>query len=166
MPVSSNVRPHMPVTSARKLLVAVQLLERAVELHLRGDSFYASIHLSAAAEEILNVYARQVTLDDGSQFKPSFDEAKDAMVTTLNPQTDLQRQAAEKWAYDRLTRAKNIVKHMRGPKDTQVNMDAEVESDDCLDRAISTYFRIQPIAGLPLIYLIQAFDRARQGSRL
>ena len=155
----------MPVTSAAKLLVAVQLLERAVELHLRGDSFYASIHLSAAAEEVLNVYAREVTLHDGSQMKPSFDEAKDAMVTTLNPQSDLQRQAAEKWAYDRLTRAKNIVKHMRGLKDALVDMDPETESDDYLDRAISTYFQIQPIAKLPLIYLIQAFDRARQGSQ-
>jgi hypothetical protein len=153
----------MAVTSASKLSIAVELLERAIELHLRGDSYYAAIHLAGAAEELLNVYTRQIQLGHGVRMKPTFDQIKDGLVAILNPQSASDREAAEKWAFDRMTWAKNSVKHMRGAKDIDLQLDAEVESEDVIDRAVSTYLQIRPTVGLPLVHLIQAFDNAHHG---
>ena len=46
-----------------KHAIAGEHLDRAIELYLRGDSFYSALHLGGAAEEILNVYAREVSLE-------------------------------------------------------------------------------------------------------
>ena len=60
----------MAVTSAPKLSIAVEFLERAIALHLRGNSFYSSIHLAGAAEELLNVFTREIELDRGELRAP------------------------------------------------------------------------------------------------
>ena len=153
----------MPVTSTSKLSIAVELLTCAIELHLRGDAFYAAIHLAGAAEEVLNVYTREIELSDGSRMKPSFDQFKEALVLVLNPKSAAEQEDAEKWAFNRMTWAKNSVKHMRGARDLHLQLDAEVEAEDIIDRAVTTYLQIRPTAGLPLVHLIQLFDNARQG---
>jgi len=62
--------PTMAVTSTPKLSIAVEFLERAIELHLRGNSYHSAIHLAGAAEELLNVYTREIELDRGELRAP------------------------------------------------------------------------------------------------
>ena len=60
----------MAVTSTPKLSITVEFLERAIELHLRGNSYHSAIHPAGAAEKLLNVYTREIELDRGELRAP------------------------------------------------------------------------------------------------
>ena len=60
----------MAFTSTPKLSIAVEFLKRVMELHLRGNSYHSAIHLAGAAEELLNVYTREIELDRGELRAP------------------------------------------------------------------------------------------------
>jgi hypothetical protein len=153
----------MSVTVTLKISIATEFLERAIELFLRGDSYHAALHLAGAAEEILNVHARAIEFPDGTRMAPTFDQIKDATISVLAPATPAEKARAEKWTHDRMTIAKNSVKHMRGARDKHVQFDSEVEAEEVISRAISTFFQVQPAMGLPVVRLIEAFDRAMRG---
>ena len=152
----------MPSVSLPKSEVACQLLDRAIELHLRGDSYYAALHLGGAAEELLSVSAREVPVAPGIFLKPAFDQMKEAIVSLSKPTSEAEKREVDKWAHDRMSDAKNSVKHKRGPKDDSVNFDAKEESYDTIDRAISTYFQLFSILRLRYIPTIQKFDQKRR----
>jgi hypothetical protein len=152
----------MPFAPVPKHEVACELLERAIELYLRGDSYYAALHLGGAAEEVLSVCAREVMFSSGVPMKPAFDQIKDGVVALSRPSSVSERKAVEKWAHDRLSEAKNSVKHKRGHKDITVGLDAKDESRDLIDRAISTYFQLWSLLNLPYLPLIREFDLKHQ----
>ena len=60
----------MAVTSTPKLSIAVEFLERAIELHLRGNSYHSAIHLAGAVEKSVNIYTREIKLDRGELRAP------------------------------------------------------------------------------------------------
>ena len=160
----------MPVTATPKLEIAAEMLERSIELFLRGDSYHSALHLAGAAEEILNVYARSIELPGGKTLAPSFDQMKAALTEALAPKTEHEKGKAEhekgkaeKWAHDRLTDPKNSVKHMRGTRDTHFVYDSEQEAEDVIDRAVTTYIQLNQRLGHPLATLITAFDRIMRG---
>ena len=84
-----------------KHVVAMEHLARAIELYLRGDSFYSALHRGGAAEEILNVYAREVQLGEKEWMKPSFDHFKQAVLRLSSPSTPKEKADVEKWIHDR-----------------------------------------------------------------
>ena len=149
----------MQAAPVPKTQVACQLLERAIELHLRGDSYYASLHLGGAAEELLSVTARELGIE------PTFDQMKKAMVAISKPSTKLEEEAIDKWAHDRMNEAKNSVKHKRGARDVSVAFAPEEESYDVIDRAISTYYQLFSALELRHIASIQDFDERRRSEQ-
>jgi hypothetical protein len=153
----------MTVTATPKLAIATELLERGIELFLRGDSFHCALHLAGAAEEILNVHARSIEMPDGERLVPTFDQVKASVIKVLATQNESERIQAERWAYDRLTGPKNSVKHMRGGRDGNFVYDSEQEAADVIDRAVSTYIQTNQTLGNPLASLIAAFDRITRG---
>lgn len=155
----------MPSVTVSKSEVACELLERAIELHLRGDSYYAALHLGGAAEELLSVSAREVKVAPDTFLKPAFDQMKEAIVALSKPSSEAERQQVEKWAHDRMNDAKNVVKHKRGAKDTSVALDAKEESGDLIDRAITTYFQLFSILRLRHLPSIQDFDQRRRAEQ-
>ena len=155
----------MPTAALPKSEVACELLDRAIELHLRGDSYYAALHLGGAAEEILSVCAREVLVAPGTFMKPAFDQIKEAIVALSHPTSQREARETEKWAHDRMSDAKNSVKHKRGPKDLVVQFDATGESYDVIDRAISTYFQLWSLLRLPYLPSIQEFDARHHAER-
>ena len=155
----------MPSTVVQKSEVACELLDRAIELFLRGDSYYAALHLGGASEEILAVYAREVPLSGGTFMEPAFDQIKRAIVALSHPTSELEAKESERWAHDRMSKAKNSVKHKRGPQDRIVDFDVGEESYDIIDRAITTYFQLWSQLALPYLPSIQAFDQARRTER-
>ncbi|CAN5569460.1 hypothetical protein BH11PSE7_BH11PSE7_25470 [soil metagenome] len=50
-------------------------------------AFYSALHLGGAAEEILNVYAREVQITDTEAMKPPFDHFKEAVLRLSAPNT-------------------------------------------------------------------------------
>lgn len=162
----SVVRPHeMPSESVPKYTVAVELLDRAIEVYLRGDSYYAALHLGGAAEELLAVYAREVSISPTENLRPAFDQMKEAIVSLGAPSTPREKNARLKWAHDRMSNAKNTVKHKRGPKDRAVSFDSKEEAYDVIDRAISTYFQLFSVMRLPHLPLVEEFDAQRRSER-
>ena len=155
----------MTSSAVSKSEVACELLDRAIELHLRGNSYYAALHLGGAAEEVLAVCAREMPVAAGSFMKPAFDQMKEAIVALSNPESEQEARRIEKWAHDRMNEAKNSVKHKRGPKDKTVNFDAKEESYDIIDRAITTYFQLWSPLRLPYLPSIQEFDQRRHAER-
>lgn len=152
----------MPNPSVPKHEVACELLERAIELYLRGDSFYSALHLGGAVEELLSVYAREVQVAPTSALIPAFDQMNTAIVASSGASTASEIKEAEKWAYDRLSDPKNSVKHKRGAKDHAVTFNSREEAGDVIDRAITTYFQLLAALRLPHIALIQEFDKRRR----
>jgi len=166
VPVSSNVRPRMNLpTDVPKYAVAMEHLDRAIELYLRGDSFYSALHLGGAAEEILNVYAREVDPGALGAMKPAFDQFKEAVLRLFGPCTPKEESETEKWIFDRMTDARNTVKHKKGHRDRVVDFDAKKEAYDVIDRAITTYFQLQSHLSLAYLPSIQVFDERRRQER-
>lgn len=148
-----------------KSIVACELLDRAVELHLRGDSYFAALHLGGAAEEVLAVCARELPTGAGTFMKPAFDQLKEAIVALSDPNSEEDAKKLDKWAHSRMSDAKNSVKHKRGRKDRTVCFDAKEESYNVIDRAITTYFQLWSPLSLPYLPSIQEFDKRRRSER-
>jgi len=148
-----------------KHAIAMEHLERAMELYQRGDSYYSALHLGAAAEEILAVYARDTQISSTQTLKPSFDEFKEAVFALSAASSPAEQAKTEKWIHDRMTDAKNSVKHKAGRKDAYVGFDAKEEAYVVIDRAISTYFQLFLPLRLPYLPSIQDFDAKRRSER-
>jgi hypothetical protein len=155
----------MPVTVVEKHGVALELLERAIELFLRGDSYYAALHLGAAAEEVLNAYAREIKTSPAPTMVPAFDQMKVAFLRLSRPSTRKEVGELEKWIHDRMSEAKNTVKHKRGRKDSSVDFDPKDEAYDVIDRAITTYFQLFTVLHLRPLQSIEDFDARRRVER-
>ena len=142
-----------------KFTAALELLDRAIELYLRRDSFYSALNLAGAAEEVLAVYARELPADPASGVGSASDQLKELFVTMA---THEEREAAEKWFHDRTYNAKNSVKHKRGKRDNSVDFDPKEEAGELLDLAVSTYFQLFSRTNIPYLPSVEAFDRERR----
>jgi hypothetical protein len=152
----------MPSAVVDKHVVALELLERAIELYLRGDSYYSAIHLGGAAEELLSVYAREIKTSPTTTLIPAFDQMKEAVLKLSAPATRQEADEIEKWIHDRMSNAKNSVKHKRGPKDDSVDFDPKEEAYEIVDRAITTYFQLFSALNLRPLRSVEEFDASRR----
>lgn len=148
-----------------KYTASLELLSRAIELYLRGDSYYSALHLAGAAEEVLAVYVRELPpeplLGNGS----TSDQMKQAFVALSAPESPQDQKSLEKWFHDRTYAAKNAVKHRRGHRDYVVDFDPKLEAAELLDLAVSTYFQLFSHTDLPYLSCIEAFDKQRRIER-
>ena len=142
--------------------VALELLERAIELYLRGDSYYSALHLGGAAEEVFAVYIRDLKDQLPAETKPASDQMKEAFLVYKSPGSPRERAVAEKWIHNRMFAAKNSVKHKQGKGDLVVAFDAKEEAFAVIDLAISNYFSLFSHTKLPWIPCVEEFDQARR----
>ena len=142
-----------------KFTAALELLDRAIELYLRRDSYYSALNLAGAAEEVLAVYARELPADPGSGVGSASDQLKKLFVAMATLE---EREAAEKWFHDRTYNAKNSVKHKRGKGDNFVDFDPKEEAGELLELAVSTYFQLFSRTNIPYLPSVEAFDRERR----
>lgn len=89
---------------------------------------------------------------------------KTFLVQALAPTNEQECERAEKWAYDRLTDARNSVKHKRGTRDTHFMYDSEQEARNVIDRAVTTFLQVNLQLDRRLVSLFAAFDRATHGA--
>ena len=142
-----------------KVTAALELLDRAIELYLRRDSYYSALNLAGAAEEVLAVYVRELPADSSTTVGSASDQLKQLFVVISNQD---EREASEKWFHDRTYDAKNSVKHKRGKRDNFVDFDPKSEAGDLIDLAVSTYFQLFSRTDIPYLPSVEAFDRERK----
>ena len=145
-----------------KYAASLELLSRAVELYLRGDSYYSALHLAGAAEEVLAVYVRELRPDSWSGVGSASDQQKQAFLALSDPASPKDTATLEKWFHDRTYAAKNSVKHKFGHKDHVLDFPPQQESAELLELAISTYFQLFSRTDVPYLPCIEAFDQRRR----
>ena len=145
-----------------KYTASLELLSRAIELYLRGDSYYSALHLAGAAEEVLAVYVRDLSTDSSSGVGSVSDQLKQAFVALSDPTSPKDEKAIKKWFHDRTYAAKNSVKHKSGRKDHVVDFPPQQEAAELLELAVSTYFQLFSRTGIPYLPCIEAFDQKRR----
>jgi hypothetical protein len=145
-----------------KFTAALELLERGIELYLRGDSYYSALHLAGAAEEVLAVYVRSLPSEPPSPTGSAADQLQEAFIALSSPASAQEREAAAKWFHDRTYDAKNSVKHKRGRGDHSVDFEPKEEAAELLELAVSTYFQLFSRTNIPYLPCIESFDRERR----
>ena len=148
-----------------KYTAALEFLERAIELYLRGDSYYAALHLAGASEEVLAVYVRGLPSGPSSTCGSTSDQLKQLFIALDSPPSDKEREAAAKWFHDRTYNAKNSVKHKRGQRDHSLDFNPKEEAEELIELAMSTYFQLFSRTNIPYLACIEDFDRQRRSQR-
>lgn len=152
-------------TVVPKYTASLELLSRGIELYLRGDSYYAALHLAGAAEEVFAVYVRELPPEPLTGCGSASDQLRQAFVALSDPSRPQDEKSLEKWFHDRTYAAKNAVKHKRGRRDYLVDFDPKLEAGELLDLAVSTYFQLFSRTDLSYLSCIEAFDKQRRVER-
>lgn len=122
----------------QKITIAIEFLNAAAVLWLHDAGYYSAIHLAGAAEEITG----KICQHEGKL--SAFDELhlriERAMSRISHP---YKVQDLSKIAYD----AKNSIKHIYGPTDNSVRIDAQREAATYIARAHDN-FKTLGLSGL------------------
>ncbi|MFZ4440527.1 MAG: hypothetical protein ACOYOS_19065 [Syntrophales bacterium] len=143
--------------TTEKLVIATELLDRALQMYYEGNSYFASLHLAGAAEEILATYVR---IHGGtSSFESMRDFAvilsKTAIVRNL---IDDGVEPTAKNIADIMNQAKNTTKHMNERDDDFVYFGAQAEAKDLLERAVTNYYHLMSFLELEETSLLRRFN--------
>ncbi len=143
--------------ATEKLVIATELLDRALQMYYEGNSYFASLHLAGAAEEILAVYVKK---HGGTS---SFESMRDFAV--MLSKTEIVKNIIDdgveptpKNIADIMNRAKNTTKHMNETDDDLVRFDAQAEAKDLLDRAVTNYYHLMSFLELEETDLLRRFN--------
>ncbi|MFJ2491412.1 hypothetical protein ACIOV9_07685 [Pseudomonas iridis] len=118
-----------------KLLVAVQLLDRALSMYYQEDSYFAALHLAGAAEEIMGVYVER------KGHESSFNSLHAVAVKFTELLND-DAGAKPKDIINLMNYARNRTKHIDREGDDNVYFDPKSEAFDILDRAITNFYTL------------------------
>ncbi|NVH61907.1 hypothetical protein HQ621_13440 [Pseudomonas simiae] len=135
----------------QKLLVAAELLDRALVMYYEGNSYFAALHLAGGAEEILGAYVERS--GDESSFK-SLQGGAVRLSKFLNGGIE----AKPKDIAAIMNYAKNRTKHMDKKDDDHVQFDPQTEACDLLGRAVSNYYTLMNHYNLLETKLVTRFN--------
>ena len=136
-----------------KLIVACELLDRALRLYYEGGSDFAALHLAGGAEELL---AKHVEAKGGES---SFTSLRNAAVRLSKHLNEDQEESTPKAIATVMNHAKNATKHMDLVNDDVVVFNARAEAHDLLDRALSNYYQAMSEYELEETSLIRRFNQ-------
>lgn len=119
-----------------KLMIATELLDCGLRLYFEGNSYFGSLHLAGAAEEILGVY---ITHHGGdSALKGMLDGA--VRLSKYTDDSGIPSNPNDIYNFIKLPQ--NSTKHMNDLNDSAVSFDAKSEAEAILNRAISNYYHL------------------------
>ncbi len=142
--------------STTKIEIASELLDRALHMYYEGNSYFASLHLAGAAEEILAAYLKK-------HGRPSaFERTRNlaVMLAKTDIVKDVIDDSVEPTAKDianLMTKVKNATKHMDAT-DELIYCDIQVEAKDMLDRAVANYYDLMSLYALEETTLLRRFN--------
>jgi hypothetical protein len=126
-------------------------------MYYEGNSYFASLHLAGAAEEILAVYVKK---HEGIS---SFESLRD--VAVMLSKTEIVKNLIDdsveptvKNIADIMNRAKNSTKHMNKRDDDLVHLEAQGEAKDLLCRAVTNYYYLMGFLDLEETSLLRRFN--------
>ena len=139
--------------SVTKLDIARELLDRGLRLYYQGDSYFSSLHLGGAAEEILGEYLRR------SGLTSNFQSWRTSGVALVNAMSD----GDDAWTSDEMGKAmnyaKNRTKHLDQSESDVVSFNPEAEATELLERTVSDYYQLMSVHDLPETELISRFNQ-------
>ena len=121
--------------TTEKLLVAVELLDRALRMYYEGSSYFAALHLAGGAEEILGVYVER---REGESSLKSLVSGAVEFSKLLNDGVA----SNPKNIRDAINHPKNQTKHMDKGNGEYVTFDPKMEARNLLERAVSNYYTL------------------------
>jgi len=122
--------------TTEKLLVAVELLDRALCMYYEGSSYFAALHLAGGAEEILGAYVER--REEGASSLKSLVSGAVEFSELLNGGVASKHQNIR----DVINHPKNQTKHMDKGKSEHVTFDPKMEARNLLGRAVSNYYTL------------------------
>lgn len=139
-----------------KLNVAIELLDSALLHFLDTKSYYSSIHLAGAAEEILGTYV----VKNGGE--ASFENMKQATIEIIKLLDNAEMPPKGKEVGKMMNLSKNTTKHMNKGECEQVFFDPKEAAKEIIDRAITNYYhlmRCYPLEESPNMTRFNALDK-------
>lgn len=136
-----------------KLVIACELLDRALRLYFEGGSDFAVIHLAGAAEELLARHVERIGQES------AFWSLQRGAVRLSKYFNEDGSESSPKAIARVLNHAKNATKHMYAKDDDHVHFDARADAHDLLDRAVSNYYQAMTEYELDETPLIQRFNQ-------
>jgi hypothetical protein len=137
-----------------KILVAVELLDRALQMFNDG-AYFAAITLAGAAEEILGVYVERAGMQS------SFDNFREMAVPFANfvaneGDTTVDVKIMSNW----MKYARNRTKHIHSTGDDDILFHPRHSAMDLLQRALRDYANLQTVYPLEMTELMKGFNPA------
>ena len=136
-----------------KLDIARELLDRGLRLYYQGDSYFSSLHLGGAAEEILGEYLRR------SGRTSTFQSWRTSGVEIVNAISGGDTAWTSEEMGKALNFAKNRTKHLDKSESETVSFDPQAEATELLERAVSDYYQLMSVYDLPETELISRFNQ-------
>ena len=136
-----------------KLIVAVELLDRALRLYYEGGSDFSALHLAGAAEELLGKHV------EDKVGQSSFASLKAAAVCFSKYLNAGGEESTPKAIAVVMNRAKNSTKHMDDMSDGSVSFDPRAEAHALLDRAVTNFYQAMSHFQLQETDLIRRFNQ-------
>jgi hypothetical protein len=137
-----------------KLLVACELLDRALSLYFAGNSYFSALHLAGGAEEIFRVYVKR---KGGEPASESIQEGAVRISQVLFGGAGSNHKDVAKV----MNYARNRTKHIDDNGDDDVHFDPRTEALDMLSRAVSDYYTLMEHFELEETQLISEFNSQR-----
>ena len=152
-------RGYVMSEPTQKLLVAAELLDRALVMYYEGSSYFAALHLAGGADEILGTYAERLG------YESSFRSVRDGAVR-LSKILNGGIETKPKDISDIMNYARNRTKHMNKGDDDLVLFDPQTEARDLLGRAVSNFYCVMAHYDLHETELVARFNEesASRGS--
>ena len=138
--------------STTKLDIACELLDRGLRLYYQGDSYFASLHLGGAAEEILGEYLRR------SGRTSTFQSWRTSGVELVNAIHNGDSNWTSEEMGKALNFAKNRTKHFDQSESETASPDPQADATELLERAVSDYYQLMNAYDLPETELISRFN--------
>ena len=127
----------MKLPEYKKIDVALQMLDTALEIFFEGKDYFSALHIAGACEEI---FAQHLRLKG---VVTSLESDAHAFIQIKKTLTGIESPLKEVKIF--LNNSKNSIKHMNDGKDLFVKMDPKDDAEAMLDRAITNLWRLDVV---------------------
>jgi hypothetical protein len=121
-----------------KLEIAFELLNEALAIYYRGDSYFACLHVAGGAEELLGKYLTFLESENSLQSLHA------GALRMYQHENGLEIIKSEMFGV--INYSKNSIKHMDNLADRLFTKDIKAQAEDRLEMAVSNFYNLMAIA--------------------
>ncbi|WP_372522375.1 hypothetical protein [Sulfuricaulis sp.] len=127
----------------KKLNIACEYMDMAMQLYVEERNYFCAIHLAAAAEELLGMHLPEDKRISNVACKAQ--KALRIIETGKAPENTKANKKADKEAKRIVNFSKNTIKHMKDPKDTDdttIIIDPAFEAAHWIEQALINFYKL------------------------